>query len=346
MAQDRPPLTVAAIAELVGGRLVGDGALAVSSVGPLDRVGPEALSFLVSAKYLQAFQGSRAGVVLVAEQFADVAGGPARRIVVADPYRAVQAVAAVLYPMSLPERGTHPTAVLGPGSSIGPDQSIGAYAVVGRDARLGARVTLGAHVTVGDGVVIGDDTVVDPGVTIYPGTVIGARVVIKSGAVLGSPGFGFMEGGAVPDRRLHIGRCLIGDDVEIGANATVDRGSLDDTVVGDGTKLDNLVHVGHNVRLGRRCLVAAQCGFAGSVRVGDGVLIGGHVAVNGHMNVGAGARIAGASVVYGDIPAGETWGGHPARRHRDTLRQQAALGRLAGISAQLERLVERAGPDA
>ncbi|MGB7211923.1 MAG: UDP-3-O-(3-hydroxymyristoyl)glucosamine N-acyltransferase [Gemmatimonadales bacterium] len=346
MVEGRAPLTVTAIAELVGGRLVGDGALAVTAIGPLDRAGPDVLSFLASAKYLTAFQASGAGVVLLAEQFADVAGGPARRIVVTDPYRAVQAVALVLYPVALPDRGTHPTVVVGPGASIGVDPSIGPYAVVGRDAQLGARVTLGAHVTIGGGVVVGDDTVIDPGVTIYPGTVIGARVVIKAGAVVGSPGFGFMEGGAVPDRRLHIGRCLISDDVEIGANATVDRGSLDDTVIGEGTKLDNLVHVGHNVRLGRGCLVAAQCGFAGSARLGDGVLLGGHVAINGHTTVGTGARIAGASVVYGDVPAGETWGGHPARPHRETLRQQAALGRLAGISAKLERLVERVGPDA
>lgn len=346
MAEERASLTVAAIAELVGGRLVGDGGLEVSAIGPLDRAGPEALSFLVSARYLDAFRSSAAGVVLLAEQFAGESAGPGRRIVVADPYRAVQAVALRLYPVAPPERGIHPTAILGAGTSIGDAASIAPCVVVGRAARIGARATLGAHVTVGDGVAIGDDTTIDPGVTIYPGTVIGARVVIKAGAVLGSPGFGFMEGGEVPDRRLHIGRCIIGDDVEIGANATVDRGSLDDTVIGDGTKLDNMVHVGHNVRLGRRCLVAAQCGFAGSVRVGDGVLIGGHVAVNGHMSIGTGARIAGASVVYGHVPAGETWGGHPARPHRESLRQQAALARLAGISAHLERLVERDKADA
>ncbi|MGH7590023.1 MAG: UDP-3-O-(3-hydroxymyristoyl)glucosamine N-acyltransferase [Gemmatimonadales bacterium] len=346
MAPERPPLAVEAIAKLVGGRVVGGGALAVSSVGPLDRAGPDTLSFLASTKYLKAFQASRAGVVLLAEEFAEVTGGPERRIVVSDPYRAVQAVATVLYPVVLPERGVHSTAVVGAGASIGADPSIAPFVVIGQDVQLGARVTLGAHVTIGDGVVIGDDAAVDPGVTIYSGTVIGCRVVIKAGAVLGSPGFGFMDGGEVPDRRLHIGRCLIGDDVEIGANCTVDRGSLDDTTIGDGTKLDNLVHVGHNVRLGRRCLVAAQCGFAGSARIGDGVLIGGHVAVNGHVAVGAGVRIAGASVVFGDVPAGETWGGHPARPHRESLRQQAALGRLAGIAAQLERLVERASPDA
>jgi UDP-3-O-[3-hydroxymyristoyl] glucosamine N-acyltransferase len=346
MTEARGSLTVLAIAELVGGRLLGDGTLRISAIGPLDRAGPEALSFLAHARYLKAFRESAAGVVLLAEEFAGEPAGPARRIVVADPYRAVQAVAAALYPMAPPERGIHPTAILGAGTSVGDAASIAPFVVLGRDVRIGARASLGARVTVGDGVVLGADTVVDPGVTIYPGTVIGARVVIKAGAVIGSPGFGFMEGGEVPDRRLHIGRCIIGDDVEIGANATVDRGSLDDTVLGDGTKLDNMVHVGHNVRLGRRCLVAAQCGFAGSVHVGDGVLIGGHVAVNGHRTVGAGARIAGASVVYGDVPAGETWGGHPARPHRESLRQQAALTRLAGIGAELERLVGRRGGDA
>ncbi|MGH7531928.1 MAG: LpxD N-terminal domain-containing protein, partial [Gemmatimonadales bacterium] len=167
MAQERAPLTVEAIAKLVGGRVVGDGALVVSSVGPLDRAGPDAASFLASGKYLKAFQASRAGVVLLAEQFAGVTGGPERRIVVSDPYRAVQAVATVLYPVVLPERGIHSTAVVGAGASIGADPSIAPFVVIGRGAQVGARVTLGAHVTIGDGVVIGDDSVVDPGVTIY-----------------------------------------------------------------------------------------------------------------------------------------------------------------------------------
>lgn len=346
MAEGRPPLTAEAVAELVGGRLVGAGGVAVTAIGPLDRAEPGTLSFLTGPRYLPAFRASRAGLVLLPERYAAEAGGPACRIVVADPYRAVQAVAEVLYPAVAPEPGIHPTAVLAPGAAVGPGASLAPYVVLGRDVRVGARVILGAHVILGDGVTVGDDAVIDPGVTVYPGSTIGRRVVIKAGAVIGSPGFGFMEGASVPDRRVHIGRCIIGDDVEVGANCTVDRGSLDDTIIGEGTKLDNMVHVGHNVRLGRRCLVAAQCGFAGSVRVGDGVLIGGHTAVNGHRTVGDGARIAGFSAVWGDVPVGETWGGQPARPQAETLRRHAALGRLTGISAKLERLVERARPDA
>lgn len=346
MAEPRPSLTAEAVAQLVGGRLVGAGGAAVTAIGPLDRAGPETLSFLTGPRYLAAFRASRAGLVLLPEQYAGEAEGPARRVVVADPYRAVQAVAAVLYPAAAPEPGTHATVIRGPGTVIGEGASLAPYVVLGRDVRVGARVILGAHVSLGDGVTVGEDTAIDPGVTVYAGSTIGRRVVIKAGAVIGSPGFGFMEGGAVPDRRVHIGRCIIADDVEVGANCTVDRGSLDDTVIGEGTKLDNMVHVGHNVRLGRRCLVAAQCGFAGSVRVGEGVLIGGHTAINGHRVVGDGARIAGATAVWGDVPAGETWGGQPARPQAETLRRQAALGRLTGISAKLERLVERARTDA
>jgi UDP-3-O-[3-hydroxymyristoyl] glucosamine N-acyltransferase len=332
-------LTAAEVAALVGGRLVGGGAAVVTTIGPLREAGASTLSFYASPKYARDFRASRAGVVLVAEALAGEAEGPACRVVVADPYRAVQKAAESLYPPERIEPGVHPTAVIGAGAVVGREVALGPFAVVGRGAVLGDRVTLGAHAIVGDRARVGDDSVLDPRATVYPDAVLGRRVVLKTGAVVGGPGFGFMEGVASHDRRVHIGRCVLGDDVEVGSNSTVDRGSLDDTVIGDGTKLDNLVHVGHNVRIGKRCLVAAGCGFAGSVRIGDDVLIGGHTAVNGHLSIGAGARIGGASVVFGDVPAGETWSGHPARPHRQGLREQAMLGRLARIGARLEALL-------
>lgn len=339
-------LTVRAIADLVGGRLVGDGGVVVTSIGPLDRASAGALSFLVSPKYLKAFRSSEADAVLVSEQFAAEPGGPQVRIVVADPYRAVQAVAMVLYPQRAPEPGIHPTAVIADDATLGREVSVGPYAVIGRGASIGDRVAIGAHAIVGDRVKLGRESVLDPHATIYPDAVLGDRVVLKAGAVVGGPGFGFMEGVTVPDRRVHIGRCILGDDVEVGSNSTVDRGSLGDTILGDGTKLDNLVHVAHNVRMGKRCLVAAGAGFGGSVQLGDAVLIGGHTSVNVHMSIGSGARIGGASVVFGDVPRGETWSGHPARPHREGLRQQAMLNRLARVGAQLERLVSPPRDDA
>lgn len=339
-------LTARAIADLVGGRLVGDGAATVTSIGALAQATASTLSFYVSPHYARDFRASRAGAVLVAEALAGEAAGPACRIVVPDPYRAVQQVAAVLYPVDRVEPGIHPTALIGEGSTLGRDPSIGPYAIIGRDVVLGDRVVIGAHAVVGDRVRIGAESVLDPRATVYADAELGARVVLKSGAVVGGPGFGFMEGISAPDRRVHIGRCILGNDVEVGSNSTVDRGSLGDTVVGDGSKLDNLVHVAHNVRMGKRCLVAAGAGFGGSVQLGDGVLIGGHTSVNVHMKVGSGARIGGASVVFGEVPPGETWSGHPARPHREGLRQQAMINRLARVGAQLEKLVSPPTDDA
>ena len=340
------PLTARAIADLVGGRLVGDGATAVSSIGPLAQAGPSTLSFFVSQRYAHDFRASRAGAVLVADALAGEAGGPGCRIIVPDPYRAIQRVAEVLYPVERIEPGIHPTAIIAGDASLGREVSVGPYAVIGRGVSIGDRVVIGAHAVVGDRVKLGRESVLDPHVTIYADAVLGDRVVLKAGAVVGGPGFGFMEGVTVPDRRVHIGRCILGDDVEVGSNSTVDRGSLGDTILGDGTKLDNLVHVAHNVRMGKRCLVAAGAGFGGSVHLGDGVLIGGHTSVNVHMTIGSGARIGGASVVFGPVPAGETWSGHPARPHREALRQQAMLNRLARVGAQLERLVSPSRDDA
>jgi len=194
----------------------------------------------------------------------------------------------------------------------------------------------------GDGVVVGEDTRMDARVVCYPGARIGRRVLVKAGAVIGGDGFGYLSRAGAHERIPHVGACIIGDEVEIGSNSCVDRGSLDDTVIGKGTKLDNLVHVGHNVRLGERCLVMAGVGIAGSTRIGNDVILAGHVGVTDHLVIGDGARIAAKSAVFGDVPAGASFSGHPARPHRQFLRAQAALYRLAPIIADLERVAQKA----
>jgi UDP-3-O-[3-hydroxymyristoyl] glucosamine N-acyltransferase len=161
--------------------------------------------------------------------------------------------------------------------------------------------------------------------------------MVQAGARLGSDGFGYVFRNGIHDKIPHIGRCIIEDDVEIGANSTIDRGSFDDTVIGAGTKIDNLVQIGHNVRIGRLCLIMAQAGIAGSARIGDGVVIAGQAGLGGHITVGDGARLAGQAGVFGDVPAGETWSGYPARPHRQSLRASAAVLRLAEIIKKLER---------
>jgi UDP-3-O-[3-hydroxymyristoyl] glucosamine N-acyltransferase len=176
-------------------------------------------------------------------------------------------------------------------------------------------------------------------VTVYSGSIIGSRVIAHAGVRIGGDGYGYVFARGAHQKIPHVGRCIIHDDVEIGANTTVDRGSIDDTVIGHGTKIDNLVQIGHNCRVGALCLIMSQVGVSGSTRVGDGVVLAGQAGIGGHIDIGDRARIGGQAGVFGDVPAGETWSGYPARPHRESLRASAALFKLAGMIKRLERLL-------
>ena len=334
-------LTAAAIAALVGGTVEGDAASRVHSVAPLDRAGPGQLSFLASARYLPTLDagGSRPAVVLVTPALASSVTGVRARVLVADPHDALLSVLPSLYPVIASEPGIHPTVVIGRGAVLGERVHLGPYVVIGEGARIGAGTHLDAHVVVGAGVEIGEECHLAPGVTLYAGTSIGDRVRVHAGARLGSDGFGYVFRDGAHAKIPHVGRCLISSDVEIGANSTIDRGSIDDTVIGAGTKIDNLVHVAHNVRIGRLCLLMAQVGVAGSVRIEDGCVLAGQVGISGHHTIGRGARLAAQAGVFGDVPPGETWSGYPARPHREALRAQAAAFRLPAMLRGLERLL-------
>jgi UDP-3-O-[3-hydroxymyristoyl] glucosamine N-acyltransferase len=210
--------------------------------------------------------------------------------------------------------------------------------------QLGRNVRIGAGCVLGDGVAVGDETQLYPGVTLYAGTALGKRVIVHAGAVLGSDGFGYIPGkGGEAHRKIpHVGRCLIGDDIEIGANTCIDRGSVDDTVIGSGTKIDNLVHIAHNVRIGARCLIMAQAGIAGSTQVEDDVIIAGQAGISDHLTIGRGARLLVQSGIISDVPPDATLFGYPARPRREYLRAQAAMYRLAKIVNELEALVKPA----
>jgi UDP-3-O-[3-hydroxymyristoyl] glucosamine N-acyltransferase len=333
-------LTAAAIAEAVGGRLLGDPSVTVGGVAALDRASPRDLSFLGVAKYAPLFASSRAGVVLVSPELADTPGQTAARVVVERPQEALLALLPRFHRVSAAPPGVHATAVIGAGVSLGKDVSIGPYAVLGDGTRLGDRVTLGAHCALGAGVEIGDDSQLFPSVTVYAGSRIGKRVTLHAGVRIGSDGFGYVQRDGQHLKIPHVGRCVIEDDVEIGANSTIDRGSIDDTVIGAGTKIDNLVQIGHNVRVGRLCLIMAQAGIAGSVRIEDGCMLLGQVGIAGHVTIGKGSRVAAQAGVFGDIPAGETWSGYPARPHKVALRAQAALFKLPSLLRRIERLLE------
>jgi UDP-3-O-[3-hydroxymyristoyl] glucosamine N-acyltransferase len=336
-----PAMTAAEIAAAVAGTLTGSREAVVDGIAPLDRATTRDLSFLATAKYAPLFERSHAGVVLVTAELASAPGNCAARIVVPNPYDALLLLIPRFHRPPAREAGVHPTASIAPGARIGAGATIEAYAVILEGAEIGDRAWIGSHSVVGARVRIGSDVRILPHVTLYPGTTLGDRVTIHSGARLGSDGFGYVFRGGAHEKIPHVGRCLIGDDVEVGANSTIDRGSIDDTVVGDGTKIDNLVHIGHNVRIGRLCLLMAQVGVAGSSRVEDGAILAGQVGIAGHLTVGAGARLAAQAGVISDVPAGETWGGYPARPHRESLKASAALFKLSTMMKRLEQLLAR-----
>jgi UDP-3-O-[3-hydroxymyristoyl] glucosamine N-acyltransferase len=313
----------------------------VHAVAPLDRAGPEHVSFLASARYQPLFETSRAGVVLVAPELADAPGAVSTRVIVSKPHEALLALLPRLYAAASREPGVHASAVIGRGVAIGEGVTVGPGAVIGDGATLGARAWIEAQVVIGAGVQVGDDAHIYPHVTIYPNSRIGRRVALHSGVRIGSDGFGYVYRDGAHQKLPHVGGCIIEDDVEIGANTTVDRGSIDDTVIGAGTKIDNLVQVAHNVRIGRLCLIMSQVGIAGSAHIEDGCIIAGQAGVAGHNTIGKGARLAAQGAAFGDIPPGETWSGYPARPHKESLRTQAAIWRLAGMVRPLERLLAR-----
>ena len=337
-------MTAAEVAAAVGGMLAGAGDARVDGIAPLDRASASDLSFLANAKYAPLFERSRAGVVLVTADLATAAGPCASRVVVASPHEALLSLIPRFYRQPERKAGIHPTAIIAPGAQLGADPTVEAYAVIGAGATIGDRAWIGAHSVVGAGATIGHDVRLFPHVTLYPGTTLGDRVTLHSGVRAGSDGFGYVFRDGAHQKIPHVGRCVIGNDVEVGANSTIDRGSIDDTVIGDGTKIDNLVQVGHNVRIGRLCLLMAQVGVAGSSRVEDGAILAGQVGLAGHLTVGAGARLAAQAGVISDIPAGETWGGYPARPHREVLKAHAALMKLSGMMRRLEKLLAREEP--
>ncbi|HUF65759.1 MAG TPA: UDP-3-O-(3-hydroxymyristoyl)glucosamine N-acyltransferase [Gemmatimonadaceae bacterium] len=336
-------ITAGVVSDLVGGELRGDSGTIVSGVAPLYRAERTDVSFLASARYAGLAERSHPGVLLVSPELADTRSGAGAVIVVPKPHEAMLALLPQFHRTPARRPGVHPTARIGRGATVGEGVTLEEYAVIGAGASIADGVWMGPHSVVGDGVRVGRDSVLYAHCTLYSGTEIGQRVIVQSGARVGSDGFGYVFRDGQHARVPHVGRCIIGDDVDIGANTTIDRGSLDDTVIGAGTKIDNLVQIGHNVKVGRLCLLIAQVGISGSTHIEDGVVVAGQAGIGGHLTIGAGARIAGQSGVFGDVPAGESWSGYPARPHRESLRASAAVMRLSQIIRRLERLLEERG---
>lgn len=325
------PFTLAALAKIAGAEFRGGSADAgrqFRDVAPLSQAGPEEVSFLDNRRYLDEFRTSRAGACIVAPEGARNAPQGMHLLIAKEPYRAYASIAAAFHPAPPPVPGVHTAAHVAATAEIGEGARIDAGAVVGERAKIGLRCHISAHAVIGDGVQLGDDGYVGPGATLVF-AIVGARAVIHGGARIGQDGFGFALGRDGHWKVPQLGRVVIGDDVEIGANTTVDRGAGPDTVIGDGTKIDNLVQIAHNVRIGRGCIVVAQVGISGSTRIGDFVMLGGQAGITGHLEIGTGARIGAQAGVMRDVEPGVTLGGSPAQPMREWLRGVATLQRLA-----------------
>ena len=326
------------LASSIGGRVEGNPDRTIRGVAPLDEAGPEDLSFLTNPRYRSAAASSRAGAILV---------GPETRIegrdllIAPDPYLALAEILDRLYPQDRPTPGVSGDARVDSTATIGEGAAIGPFAVVGPGARLGAGVVVGAGAVIGDGSVVGDDTRLMPRVVLYPGTQIGARCVIHAGAVLGADGFGFATSGGTHRKVPQLGRVVVDDDVEIGANTTIDRGTLGETRIGRGTKIDNLVMIAHGAWIGPHGLLAAQAGISGSTRIGSHVTVAGQSGAAGHLRLGDRVVVAAKSAVFADVADDAFVAGIPAVDHRAWKRSQAIVKMLPELRAKIQRLEER-----
>jgi UDP-3-O-[3-hydroxymyristoyl] glucosamine N-acyltransferase len=327
------PFTAAELARRTGATLQGEGSRELHDVAPLDAAEPRHLSFLDNRKYLDALRRTRAGACLIHPDLAAQAPKAAVLLVTPEPYRAYALVAQAFYPEAPPQPGLSGRAEIDPTAKLGPGCRVDAFAAIGAGVVIGARCHIGPNATIGINCVIGDDTRIGAGASLSH-CLIGNRVRIYPGARLGQDGFGFATAAEGVVKVPQLGRVVVGDDVEIGANSTVDRGAGPDTVIGAGTMIDNLVQIGHNVQVGRQCILVAQVGISGSTKLGDFVTLGGQVGVAGHLTIGKGARVGGKAGVMRDVAAGESLVGSPAIPVREMFRQVAVLAKLAKKSRQ------------
>ena len=341
MTDPAPGHTLADLASLVGGRAEGDVELSITGIATLAQAGPDELGLLADGRYLGAIPESNAGALLISEELDAEATHAPNRLVVEHPREALAVLLGYFHPEPPRRAGVHPTAVIGEGVQLGLDVGVGPYVVVEDDVVVGDRVTLHAHVVVRQGARIGDDSVLHPHVVLYPQVRLGARVVLHSGVRIGVDGFGYTPSDGQLKKIPHVGSCVIGDDVELGANSCVDRGSIGRTEIGDQTKLDNLVHIGHNVSVGPRSVLAAQVGIAGSTGVGAGTMWGGQSGAADHLEIGDEVKVAGQAGIIDDLPSGSTVAGYPARPIKDFLRANATMYRLTDLRRRV-REMERA----
>lgn len=336
---------LAELAELLEGQVVGDPERILSGVASLREAGPDDLSFLISgrARYRQEARESRAGAVLVGPgpELRDDVGTHRPLLVVEDPELGRSRALALFHPEERPRPGVHPTAAVEDGAEVSPEAAVGPFAVVGRGSRIGAGAVVGAHAVVGRDCRVGRETVLHPHVVLYDRTELGDRVTVHAGTVLGADGFGYVSRPDGHHKVPQVGRVVVEDDVEIGAASAVDRATTGTTRVGAGTKIDNLVQVGHNVEIGRGAVLCGQAGIAGSSRLGDGVVLAGQAGVGGHVRLGHRVQVGAASAAVRPVPDDTVVSATvPAMEIGRWRRQAALLGRLDELFRRVRRLEE------
>jgi UDP-3-O-[3-hydroxymyristoyl] glucosamine N-acyltransferase len=333
-------MRLADIARVLGAEVEGDGTIEITGVAALEDATPGTISFLADRRLEAHLATTKASALVLAP------GAPPVTVPVIrapHPYLAFVRIVELFHPVERPPAGVHPTAVVDPTAEIGEDAVIGPHVVVGPGVRLGRNAVLHARVTIYPGARIGDDFTAHAGVVVRESVRIGDRVTLHAGAIVGSDGFGYLPTPTGARKIPQVGTVTIEDDVEVGANSTVDRAALGTTHIGRGTKIDNLVMIAHGCHIGPSCLLAAQTGLAGGTRLGTGVMLGGQVGSAGHLTIGDGAQVAAQSGIHSDIPAGTVWGGYPAMDVRLWRRVTSAVMRLPELLRRVRRLERAVG---
>jgi len=326
------------LAALLGGELKGPADLAIQGIAAIDRATPRDITFITSRRYVKLAAQSQAAAFIVSPDHQDL---PRPLIVVPHPYLAYARVAALFAPPRARHPGISHLACLGRNLMLGQDLSIAPLVFIGDKVRLADRVTIMPGCFLGDEVEVGQDTLLYPNVTVLERCRLGERVIVHAGTVIGADGFGFVPGPEGHVKIPQLGIVVIEDDVEIGANCTIDRGALGETRVGRGVKMDNLVHLAHNVTVGEHSLLVAQVGVSGSTKLGRHVALGGQAGLVGHIEVGDGAQVAAQAGVTHDVPPGQIVIGAPARPHREFTRINALMAKLPEIYERLKNLEQR-----
>jgi UDP-3-O-[3-hydroxymyristoyl] glucosamine N-acyltransferase len=332
--------TAAEIARHLGGEVRGDDSIIIQHFAQADSAQPGDLTFAENADFFARADQSAASAIIVDGTFTS-----ARKVLIQVPNAriAFAKVLALFFPELPTPAGIHPTAILAGSARIDPTAHVGPYCVIGDNTRIGPRSVLHGGNHVGPECQLGEDVKLFPNVTLYERTQIGNRVRIHAGTVIGSDGYGYVQDGGVHRKVPQIGNVILGDDVEIGANVTVDRGALGSTVIGKGTKIDNLVQVGHNVVIGDHCILISQVGIAGSCKLGNYVVLAGQVGLAGHLTLGNNVTVGAQAGVMHDIPNGQTWLGTPAQPNRLTKRQMIAVQHLPDLLRRVAALERKSG---